>query len=290
MINGCLLTNVKRMVFCFLAVIGQSTYAAQDFEQALVDYVVAIEGVKKLQADRTCGYVIKKAGFPSPPYRELTTRLSHESRRSFESFLTSPQWTKQINRIGLSEAELATSFAPQLDSNTKCGLWAGFAVATLNNAKQAFRHIGTAQAPEQPPLSALQREYVINDDGILDAELRIIFSRCLLGQSLRKGICMGKAEKVSTSEAFDPRTEARLKPWRVPTAAELNPLLRYYITRNDFPIPQGTHLLTSTPATVGHRVIGFASFREVQSNKLGSMQVSSDLVPQSYLLLVRSAP
>lgn len=138
MIKGCLLSNVNRSVFCLLAVVSQSSIAAQDLEQALVDYIVAIEGVRKLQADSKCGYVIKKTDLPSAPYRDLTTRLTPESRRSFESFLTSTQWTKQLNRIGLSEAELATIFAPQLDLNTKCGLWAGYAVATLNNTKRAF--------------------------------------------------------------------------------------------------------------------------------------------------------
>lgn len=163
-------------------------------------------------------------------------------------------------------------------------------VTMLALTTAAVAQVGSTHKVVQPPLSAVERQYVINDSGILDTERRIIFSRCLLGQSLRNGVCAGNAEMVSASEAFDPRTEARLKPWRVPTAAELNPLLHYYITRNDFPISQGTHLLTSTPAATGLRVVEFASLREFQSNKSHSMQTNSDAVPQTYLVLVRAAP
>jgi hypothetical protein len=164
-------------------------------------------------------------------------------------------------------------------------------IALLAALPGAISQTLTAQlSPSMGPSTAsIEREYVIRDIGIVDTQRKLIFSRCLYGQTYKSNRCAGTAEKVSASEALDARSEARLHPWRLPTADELNALLKYYLPRDDFTVPHGTPLLTSTPAARGYRVVQFASFRVHSSGALLSMQSDSETVPQPYILLVRSA-
>jgi hypothetical protein len=157
-------------------------------------------------------------------------------------------------------------------------------VPTAISQTRSAQHSSKA---ELPSTAAVERHYVIRETSIVDRQRRLIFSRCLYGQSFKAGRCSGNAEKISASEALDAKAEARLQPWRLPTASELNALLDYFLPRDDFQVPHGTPLLTSTPAMRGHRVVQFASFRDLSSGTLRSMQSDSETVPQSYILLVR---
>lgn len=153
-------------------------------------------------------------------------------------------------------------------------------------ASSIFMPAFIGKVSAQPAPGTIPKEYVITPQGIESTNTRLIFARCLYGQVFQSNACVGEAQLVTAAEAVDKKSEQALKPWRLPTSEELNPLLKYYIGRTDSPVPR-TNLLTSSVNVDGSlSVIRFDSFI-ADSGQRFSMQSSAKKVQQTYLLLVR---
>lgn len=122
----------------FLLLVSHPAAFATPLDDRLIDYLVAIEGVRMIKSDADCSYAARRVRHPEPPYSELLDRLPSQSRRELETFMRSPEWTEKLRALNLHSKQVAKALAEANDTKTACGMWVGFAVTALNSARRNF--------------------------------------------------------------------------------------------------------------------------------------------------------
>jgi len=109
--------------------------ADEALEQALTDYVAAIEGMRALRTDSVCGYLVKEDRWPRAPYRDLTGRLSSSDRAEFEAYMRSDAAQRKLQELRRTLADIRSRMVSAEGVETTCGALFGMAVTALNRSR-----------------------------------------------------------------------------------------------------------------------------------------------------------
>ena len=130
-----------------------------------------------------------------------------------------------------------------------CSLLALF----LQDARATCMNVENTSVPLSTPTSS----FTVSGDGtVLAPQTKLMWMRCLLGQTLTGGLCTGTAATFTWSDALNAaktQTFAGYNDWRLPNVKELLSILEDRcwtpaLNADLFPIPQLFAAWSSTPA------------------------------------------
>lgn len=161
----------------------------------------------------------------------------------------------------------------------------------LQNAQATCINVQNTSVPISTPTSSFS---VLADGTVLAPQTKLMWMRCLMGQTLSSGLCTGTASLFTWADALNAakaQTFASHNDWRLPNVKELLSILedRCYtpaLNADLFPIPQLFSAWSSTPSAV-NLANEFIDAWAVDGN--GFVSGVSPITPLN-VLLVRDVP